>query len=209
MAVTYFGFGVDSSGNVSGTPSPDTGYGAATFTYWVDPAYGADNFAAYFACPGVGSFDVVDICAYLNETSNGSTFQLGVYDLITPFALMAYGTSAVAMVAGPSWQGYQSAGVITQVTPLTGGHCYGVLQTHPAGGTYTVNFGDLGINLTSSTKLNTTSYSGAMPANLPTPTGNQYTLMVRIGVQPAGATATAGRLIGRTPINSMLGRLVY
>jgi hypothetical protein len=195
-AVTYFGYGVNSDGSVNGTPTADGGYGNGfNFSFWADPAWATDSgtYATYFTCPGTGSFDVHDISAYLNATAGTPTLHLGVYDAVTPFALMARGTSSTTMGAGANWYGHQSQAAITQTTALTGGSTYVVLFTSGTSGTYSIHSNSLRSE-NNVNKINTTSYVGAIPATLPSPTGINAMLMVRIGVQVAGGGGAAPKL---------------
>lgn len=184
-ATTYFGFGTDSSGTATGTPNADGGYGNGfAFSFWMDESASgfADSvFVTAFTCPGSGNQDVVDISAYVTATSGSPTIQMAIYSE-DGSTLMSRGTSAVTMSGGPSWQGHQSAGVITQSVPLVGGVRYIVFQTHSATGVYSIHGNSAELGSTKSS-LNQTSYIGAIPTSTPATNGSIFAAMVRVGVQ--------------------------
>lgn len=191
-AVTYFGFGVNSTtGAATGTPSEDGGYN--NITLWMQPSF-LSEFAAYFTCPGTGPQNVVDISSYCRSTAGSPQLQCAVYD-DAGTTLMARGTSAVSITGSVGFQGHQSAGVITQSSTLTGGNLYCFFHTL-SGATSSVYTSDLNTNNAFGYELAT--YVGSIPAAVPTPTGNLRAYMCRIGVEPAGGgggSATRHRVI--------------
>lgn len=82
------------------------------------------NQTQTFTCPGSGTMTIQELSAYCDLGTGTGTIRLAIYNAAGT-TLIAQGTAAVTVVAGPSWQGHLTQASMTpNPATLTGGTNY-------------------------------------------------------------------------------------